>query len=121
MTNLLIHGGTVVNADRAFLADVLCQDGRITAVGQGLQAPSGTTVVDAGGQYVMPGGIDPHPHMQLPFMGSVTMEYFSGGAAPAMAGAPPSIIYFVFPSAKEPLRETYQPWRGRAEKAASDY
>ena len=48
MTSLLIRGGTVVNADRAFRADVLCQDGRIVAVGENLQA-AGVTVVDAGG------------------------------------------------------------------------
>ncbi|MGH8859489.1 MAG: dihydropyrimidinase, partial [Polaromonas sp.] len=72
MTSLLIRGGTVVNADRAFRADVLCQDGRITSVGENLAAPTGATIVDAGGQYVMPGGIDPHTHMQLPFMGTVT-------------------------------------------------
>jgi len=63
---VLIKGGTVVNADFSRRADVLCEDGVITAVGENLDAPKGTTVVDAGGQYVMPGGIDPHTHMQLP-------------------------------------------------------
>ena len=58
MTNLLLRGGTVVNADRAYRSDVLCQDGHIVAVGENLQAGTGATVVDAGGQYVMPGGID---------------------------------------------------------------
>ena len=51
MSAVLIRGGTVVNADRAFPADVLCQDGRILAVGEGLSAPAGATVVDAGGQF----------------------------------------------------------------------
>ena len=60
MTTLLIRGGTVVNADRATIADVLCVDGLIAAVGTDLQAPAGASIVDAGGQYVMPGGIDPH-------------------------------------------------------------
>ncbi|MBL8335981.1 MAG: dihydropyrimidinase, partial [Rhodoferax sp.] len=69
MTAILIRGGTVVNADQQFRADVLCVDGAIAAVGENLQAPAGAQVVDAGGQYVMPGGIDPHTHMQLPFMG----------------------------------------------------
>jgi len=121
MSSLLIRGGTVVNADRAFLADVLCQDGRITAVGQGLQAPSGSTVVDAGGQYVMPGGIDPHTHMQLPFMGATTMDDFFTGTAAGMAGGTTSIIDFVIPNPQQPLMEAYHTWRGWAEKAASDY
>ncbi|MGB2882093.1 MAG: dihydropyrimidinase, partial [Rhodoferax sp.] len=63
MTSILIKGGTVVNADCAFKADVLTQDGKIEAVGENLTAPAGATIVDAGGQYVMPGGIDPHTHM----------------------------------------------------------
>jgi dihydropyrimidinase len=121
MTTLLIRGGTVVNADRAFKADVLTQDGKIIAVGEALQAPAGATVVDAGGQYVMPGGIDPHTHMQLPFMGTTTMDDFFTGTAAAMAGGTTTIIDFVIPNPQQPLMEAYQTWRGWAEKAASDY
>jgi dihydropyrimidinase len=61
---VLIRGGTVVNADQALRADVLCENGIITAVGEGIEAPSGATVVDAGGQFVMPGGIDPQNPQQ---------------------------------------------------------
>jgi dihydropyrimidinase len=121
MTTLLIRGGTVVNADRAFRADVLCQDGRIVQVGEGLSAPAGATTVDAGGQYVMPGGIDPHTHMQLPFMGTVTMDDFYTGTAAGLAGGTTMIIDFVIPDPKEPLMAAYKKWRGWAEKAASDY
>ncbi len=121
MSTVLIQGGTVVNADRAFRADVLCKDGRIIGVGDKLDAPSGTVVVDAGGQYVIPGGIDPHTHMQLPFMGTVTMDDFFSGTAAAMAGGTTSIIDFVIPSPQQSLMEAYQTWRGWAEKAASDY
>ena len=120
MTSLLIRGGTVVNADRAFRADVLCQDGRITAVGEGLQA-AGATVVDAGGQYVLPGGIDPHTHMQLPFMGTTTMDDFFTGTAAGLAGGNTTIIDFAIPSPQQSLMEAYQTWRGWAEKSASDY
>ena len=120
MTSLLIRGGTVVNADRAFRADVLCQDGRITAVGEGLQA-AGATVVDADGQYVLPGGIDPHTHMQLPFMGTTTMDDFFTGTAAGLAGGNTTIIDFAIPSPQQNLMEAYQTWRGWAEKSASDY
>ena len=120
MTSLLIRGGTVVNADRAFRADVLCQDGRIVAVGEGLQA-AGATVVDAGGQYVLPGGIDPHTHMQLPFMGTTTMDDFFTGTAAGLAGGNTTIIDFAIPSPQQNLMEAYQTWRGWAEKSASDY
>src|SRR5450830_185166 len=118
---LLIRGGTVVNADRSFRADVLCQDGRIVSVGEGLKAPTGAIVVDAGGQYVMPGGIDPHTHMQLPFMGTTTMDDFYDGTAAAMAGGTTTIIDFVIPNPQQPLMEAYHTWRGWAEKSASDY
>ena len=60
---ILIRGGTVVNADMSQRADVLVDGGAIKAVGADLQAPSGAEIVDAGGAYVMPGGIDPHTHM----------------------------------------------------------
>jgi dihydropyrimidinase len=121
MTSLFIRGGTVVNADRAFLADVITQNGQIVAVGENLTAPVGATVVDALGQYVMPGGIDPHTHMQLPFMGTVTMDDFYTGTAAALAGGTTSIIDFVIPDPQEPLMDAFRKWRGWAEKAAADY
>ncbi len=121
MSAILIRGGTVVNADRQFRADVLCADGKIHGVGENLQAPAGAQVVDAGGQYVMPGGIDPHTHMQLPFMGTVAVDDFFSGTAAALAGGTTSIIDFVIPSPQEPLMDAYRKWRGWAEKSAMDY
>jgi dihydropyrimidinase len=117
----LIRGGTVVNADRAFRADVLCEGDKIVAVGPGLAAPPGAEVVDAGGQYVMPGGIDPHTHMNLPFMGTVTQDDFFTGTAAGLAGGNTTIIDFVIPNPQQPLMEAYHQWRGWAEKAAGDY
>ena len=119
-SSLLIRGATVVNADRAERADVLCHDGRIVAVGADLGVSAGATVIDGGGQYLMPGGIDPHTHMQLPFMGTVTMDDFYSGTAAGLAGGTTTIIDFVIPDPKEPLMDAYRKWRGWAEKAASD-
>jgi dihydropyrimidinase len=118
---VLIQGGTVVNADRSFRADVLCENGLITAVGEGLAKPSGATVVDAGGQYVMPGGIDPHTHMQLPFMGTVASDDFYSGTAAGLAGGTTMIIDFVIPAPQQDIMEAYQQWREWAEKAVADY
>ncbi|BBL25392.1 MULTISPECIES: dihydropyrimidinase [Comamonas] len=120
---LLIRGGTVVNADRQEKADVLCVDGVIAAVGADAAAlaPAGTEVIDASGQLVMPGGIDPHTHMQLPFMGTVTADDFYTGTAAALAGGTTSIIDFVIPDPQEPLLDAYRKWRGWAEKSAADY
>ncbi|MEJ6000274.1 dihydropyrimidinase [Paucibacter soli] len=123
MAALLIRGGTVVNADREFAADVLCVDGRIVAVGARAQdlAPAGAATLDASGQYLLPGGIDPHTHMQLPFMGTVTMDDFFSGTAAGLAGGTTSIIDFVIPNPQQPLMEAYRQWRGWAEKSAADY
>ncbi|RMD63506.1 MAG: dihydropyrimidinase [Alphaproteobacteria bacterium] len=119
--SLLIRGGTVVNADRAFRADVYCENGKIAAVGDNLEAPAGAEVIDAGGQYVMPGGIDPHTHMQLPFMGTVASEDFFTGTAAGLAGGTTMIIDFVIPNPQQPLMEAYRAWREWAEKSCADY
>lgn len=121
MKPLLIRGGTVVNADREHRADVLVEHGRISAVGTNLTTPAGCETLDAGGRYVLPGGIDPHTHMQLPFMGTVTRDDFFSGTAAAMAGGTTTIIDFVIPDPQEPLIDAYRKWRGWAEKAAGDY
>ncbi len=121
MTPLLIRGGTVVNADREFRADVLCEGGKIVAVGASLAPPAGCEVLDAGGRYVMPGGIDPHTHMQLPFMGTVTQDDFYSGTAAALAGGTTTIIDFVIPDPQQPLMDAYRMWRGWSEKSACDY
>ena len=118
---LLIRGGTVVNADASQRADVYVADGIIKAIGDNLDVPAGTEVIDAGGQYVMPGGIDPHTHMQLPFMGTVASEDFYTGTAAGLAGGTTMIIDFVIPDPHQPLMEAYRTWRGWAEKACADY
>ncbi len=118
---VLVQGGTVVNADRSFRADVLCQDGVITAVGEGLDTPKGAAVIDAGGQYVMPGGIDPHTHMQLPFMGTIASEDFETGTAAGLAGGTTMIIDFVIPNPQQNIMEAYKQWREWAEKSVADY
>ena len=117
----LIRGGTVVTAEHSFRADVLCADGKIRAIGQKLDAPAGTDIVDAGDRLVMPGGIDPHTHMELPFMGTVASEDFYSGTAAGFAGGTTMIIDFVIPAPQEPLLAAYEKWRGWAEKAAGDY
>ena len=119
--SLLIRGGTVVNADQSIRADVYCADGRIKAVGEKLEVPAGAKVVDAGGQYVMPGGIDPHTHMELPFMGTVASEDFLSGTAAGLAGGTTMIIDFVIPGPNVSLLEAYDQWMGWAKKACADY
>ena len=117
----LIRGGTLVTADGEQRGDLLIVGETIAAVGPDLDAPAGATIIDAGGAYVMPGGIDPHTHMELPFMGTVASEDFFTGTSAAAAGGTTSCIDFVIPSPGQRLLEAYDTWRGWAEKAACDY
>jgi dihydropyrimidinase len=119
--SVIIKGGTVVNADQSFRADVYCDDGIIQAVGPDMDAPLGVDVIDAGGCYVMPGGIDPHTHMQLPFMGTVASEDFFSGTTAGAVGGTTMIIDFVIPGPQEDVLETYHKWREWAEKSTTDY
>ena len=119
--SIVIRGGTVVTAEQTFSADVYCENGLIAAIGENLEVPAGAEVIDATGQYVMPGGIDPHTHMQLPFMGTVASEDFYTGTAAGLAGGTTSIIDFVIPAPQQPLMDAYHQWRDWSEKSAADY
>ena len=119
--SLLVRGGTVVNANGSVRADVLCEGGRIAAIGPALEAPTGCEVVDAGGMLVIPGGIDPHTHMELPFMGTTASDDFFTGTSAGVAGGTTMIIDFAIPNPGQSLVATWKEWRGKAEKAAADY
>src|SRR5512145_1026325 len=119
--SILIRGGTVVTAEEMKRADVLIEGGAIKAVGQKLDAPATALVIDAGGQYVMPGGIDPHTHMELPFMGTVASEDFFSGTAAGFAGGTTMIIDFVIPAPQTSLLTGYDQWREWAQKSCADY
>lgn len=87
--SLLIRGATVITHEERYTADVLCVDGLIAAIGANLEPPTDCEILDGSGQYLMPGGIDPHTHMQLPFMGTVASEDFFSGTAAGLAVVPP--------------------------------
>ena len=119
--SLLIKGGTIVTADQTYKSDILVQDGVIKAIGKDLENSGGAEVVDASGQFDMPGGIDPHTHMELPFMGTVASEDFFSGTTAGAAGGTTIIIDFVIPSPKTSIISGYHQWREWAQKSATDY
>ncbi len=119
--SLLVRGGTVVNAETTEKADVLCRDGKIVQIGANLDAPAGAEVVDAGGMYVMPGGIDPHTHMELLFMGQTASDDFYTGTAAGVAGGTTMIIDFAIPGPGVSLVETWKSHAEKAKKASADY
>lgn len=118
---LLVKGGTVVNADRSERADVLIEDGVIKAVAAGLDAPAGAEVIDAGGAYVIPGGIDPHTHLEMPFMGTVAIEDWYSGTCTALAGGTTMIIDMCIPSPQQSLTAALDDWSDWARKAVADF
>ncbi|WP_062227292.1 dihydropyrimidinase [Aureimonas frigidaquae] len=115
---VVIKGGTVVTADRTFVSDVLIAGERIAAVGEGLE---GDTVIDASGAYVMPGGIDPHTHMEMPFMGTHTADDFDTGTAAALAGGTTMTVDFCLPAPGQGLMDALGQWHQKAGKARGDY
>jgi dihydropyrimidinase len=121
MRDVLVRGGTVVTEVGRRRADVLCRDGRIAALGEGLHAAQDAEIVDAGGCFVMPGGIDPHTHMQLPMMETVVADDFFTGTAAAAAGGTTTILDFVGPDPGQSPLDALAVWRDRAAKAAVDY
>jgi dihydropyrimidinase len=121
MKGLLIKGGTVVTASDQFVADVYCEDGVIRGVGKGLDKPAGAETLDASGQYVFPGGVDAHTHMELPFMGGISADDFYTGTAAGIAGGTTTIIDFVIPGRGQSLIEAKNNWAEKAKKAVSDY
>jgi dihydropyrimidinase len=117
----LIRGGTVVTADDTRRCDVLIDGSRIASVGPDLEVPTGCTVVDADGLMVMPGGIDPHTHMEMPFMGATASDDFETGTRAGLVGGTTTIIDFVIPTAGGSLVEAWRDWRAKAGKATADY
>lgn len=118
---LVIRNGTIVTAVDQYVSDVFCEDGVIKAIGKNLDVPAGTQVVDGSGQYVFPGGIDAHTHMELPFMGTTSSDDFYTGTAAGVAGGTTTIIDFIIPGRNQNLLEARDFWMNNAKKAVSDY
>ena len=114
----VIRGGTVVTADLSYKADVLVEGGRIAAIGQGL---TGDRVLDATGCYVMPGGIDPHTHLEMPFMGTYSADDFDSGTRAALAGGTTMVVDFALPSPGQGLLDALQMWDNKSGRAHCDY
>src|SRR5262245_66192303 len=113
----LIVNGTVVNADGSQVADVLVDGETIAAIGTGLAAvvDGVDRTIDATGRYVIPGGIDVHTHMELPFGGTFAKDTFETGTRAAAFGGTTSIIDFAVQSRGRSLREGLDAWHAKAE------
>ena len=117
MSDTLIANGTVVTAEGEFAGDVLIEGEKIAAVGQ-VAAPEGATVIDAGGCFVLPGLIDNHTHLSMPFMGTMSIDDYDTGTQAAAAGGVTCLVDFAIQQQPDDLRSTLEEWQGRAEGAA---
>ena len=116
----LIRGGTVVTATETTEADVVIEDEKVSAIGRGM-AVEADRVIDATGRYVMPGGVDVHTHMELPFGGSFCSDDFETGTRAAAFGGTTTIVDFALQDYGEGLRQGLDRWFAKAQNAVTDY
>lgn len=118
----LIRGGTIVTAADTYTADVGIADGTISAIGRGLPADSARRTIDAAGLLVMPGGIDVHTHLDMPFGGTTSADDFQSGTVAAAWGGTTTLIDFAIQYHGQTLTHAFDTWMKKAEgKAAIDY
>ncbi|HEY6270994.1 MAG TPA: dihydropyrimidinase [Terriglobales bacterium] len=118
----LIVNGSVVTAADTYPADVAILDGRIAAIAQALPRDGAKRVIDARNRYVMPGGIDVHTHLDMPFGGTTSADDFETGTRAAAFGGTTTLIDFAIQYKGQPLRAAFDAWMQKAApKATTDF
>jgi dihydropyrimidinase len=119
----LVKGGTIVTASDIYTADILVEDGVISLIGKDLGATiTADTVVDATDKYVIPGGIDVHTHLDMPFGGTMSADDFESGTIAAAMGGTTSVVDFAIQDFGGSLHAALETWYKKAEgRAAIDY
>ncbi|HEX2617814.1 MAG TPA: dihydropyrimidinase [Flavobacteriales bacterium] len=110
--SLIIKNGTVVTAADFHRADVLIEGEHIKAIGHDLHAPD-AEVIDAKGMFVLPGGIDPHVHLDMPFMGTFSSDNYETGTLAALHGGTTTVIDFILQTQGKSLRHALEQWQDR--------
>lgn len=119
--DLVISNGSIVTSSGMYKGDIGIKDGKIEGIGSNL-SEDGESVYDAKGNYIFPGGIDAHTHLDMPFGGTCSSDDFNTGTKAAAVGGTTTIIDFAVQPQGETLNETIKMWRNRADdKACIDY
>ena len=118
----IIRNGTIVTAVDVYKADVGIKGGKVVAIADHIPADEGTTEIDAQGHYVMPGGIDVHVHLELPFCGTVSTDDFANGTKAAACGGLTMLVDFAIQAKGHSIMEAVEGRRNAADgKVAVDY
>ncbi len=118
--SILIRNGRIITAEQDYSADIYIEKEKITTIGAGLK-PEADAVIDAAGKYVIPGGVDVHTHMDMPFGGTVSSDDFGTGTRAAAFGGTTCLIDFAIQSRGTKIRAALDTWWKKGEKAAVDY
>src|SRR6202795_1437914 len=118
----IIVNGRVATATDTYTSDVAIRDGKIAAIGQTLPKENAAKIIDAGGKYVLPGGIDVHTHLDMPFGGTTSADDFETGTRAAAFGGTTTLIDFAIQYKGQTLRTAFDTWMQKASgKAVCDY
>ncbi len=121
----LIKNGRIITADADYIADILIEDEKIVAIGNphwGLNTEGVTQTIDATGKLIFPGGIDPHVHLEMPFMGTFSSDTYETGTRAALHGGTTTVIDFILQKQGHSLYAAFEEWSGRARgNAVGDY
>src|ERR1700686_1139343 len=118
----LIKNGTVVTAERSFAADILIDGEKIRDIAPSLPAGQAGRVIDASGMLLLPGGIDAHTHLDMPFGGTTSSDDFETGTRAAAFGGTTTLIDFAIQYKGQTLRTAFDAWMQKASgKAVCDY
>ncbi|MGA8556635.1 MAG: amidohydrolase family protein, partial [Candidatus Acidiferrales bacterium] len=118
----LIRNGTLVTATDTYVSEVGIANGKISAIGVDLPAENAAKTIDARGMLVMPGGIDVHTHLDMPFGGTMSADDFESGTIAAAYGGTTTLIDFAIQYKGQTLRQAFDTWMKKADgKAVIDY
>lgn len=119
--SVLIKDGRIITADADYVADIFIEGEQIKIIGKNLSV-SADKIIDAKGKLVMPGGIDPHVHLDMPFMGTYSSDNYETGTRAALFGGTTMVIDFILQKQGNSLRSALTEWKGRSDNnCVGDY
>ena len=112
--SILIKNGRVITASEDYTADIFIEDEMISAIGKDLKFDA-DEIIDASGKFIFPGGIDPHVHLDMPFMGTFSSDNYETGTLAALHGGTTMVIDFILQTQGKSLYSALEEWRGRSD------